>query len=80
MTQLDQHAPTTHSTTRRSGPLEVTKVGGHLGASEPRDPPFAIGGEPGIGRGDLGSPRDEELADLVTVVHDTFVHDSDATT
>ena len=41
---------------------------GHLDPSQPRHPPFAMHGEPGLGGGDLGTPRDQELADLVTVV------------
>jgi hypothetical protein len=44
--------------------------GGNLAASEAWHPSFAVDGQPGFGRGDLGSPRDQELADLVTVVHE----------
>ena len=41
----------------------------NLGPAQPGYPPCAVGRQAGFRRGDLGSPRDEELADLVTVVH-----------
>ena len=43
--------------------------GGDLAAAQPGHPAGADVGQPGLLRGDLGASRDEELADLGTVVH-----------
>jgi hypothetical protein len=43
--------------------------GGDLAAAQPRDPAAADVGQAGLLWGDLGPPRDEELADLGAVVH-----------
>ena len=43
--------------------------GGDLAAAQPGHPAGADVGQPRLLRGDLGSPRDQELADLGTVVH-----------
>ena len=42
---------------------------GDLAAAQPGHPAVARGGQAGLLRGDLGSARDEELADLGSVVH-----------
>ncbi|OLT24725.1 hypothetical protein BJF79_13315 [Actinomadura sp. CNU-125] len=42
---------------------------GDLGAAQPGDPPGAVGGQPGLLRGDLGPAGGQELADLAAVVH-----------
>ena len=44
--------------------------GGDLDAAQPGHPAGADVGQPGLLRGDPGAPRDEELADLGTVVHE----------
>ena len=43
--------------------------GGDLAAAQPGHSPGADVGHPRLLWGDLGSPRDQELADLGTVVH-----------
>jgi hypothetical protein len=43
--------------------------GGPLAAAQPGHSPGADVGHPRLLGGDLGSPRDQELADLGTVVH-----------
>ena len=42
---------------------------GDLAAAQPRHTPSAVCGYAGLFRGDLGAPRDEELADFGSIVH-----------
>jgi hypothetical protein len=45
------------------------RIASRSGAAQPGHSPGADVGHPRLLRGDLGSPRDQELADLGTVVH-----------